>query len=115
MSLNEEEVTRHWKGWSTRKEEKEEGKPIEGGESTGRYWSQQRRQRDMSAVCTCGSGEFLDVNQKSSEERSPMCLGNHLSAMCDCKWELSEVSSRTRERKAWKLASTLVGEAGDQR
>ena len=47
MSLGEEEVTKHWKGWSAKKEEKEEGKPIGGGESTGRYWNPPKRQRDI--------------------------------------------------------------------
>ena len=47
MSLNEEEVTIPWKGWSTRREEREEGKPIGGEESTERYWNQRKRQRDI--------------------------------------------------------------------
>ena len=75
--------------------------PAERGEGIKQsFLGGERGKGEESAVCTCGSGEFWDVNQKSSEERSPTCLGNHLNAMCDCKWELSEVSSRTRERKA---------------
>ena len=46
MSLNEEEETIPWKGWSTRKVEKGEGKLVEGEESIERCWSRQKRQRD---------------------------------------------------------------------
>ena len=74
--------------------------PVERGEGrTQSFLGGGRGKGEESAVCTCGSGEFLDVNQKSSEERSPMFFGNHLNAMWECKWDLSEVSSRTRERK----------------
>ena len=74
--------------------------PVDRGEGrTQSFLGGERGKGEESAVCTCGSGEFLDVNQKSSEERSPMFFGNHLSAMWECKWDLSEVSSRTRERK----------------
>ena len=47
MSLNEEEATRHWKRWSTKKEEKEEDRLIGGEENTERYWNRPKRQRDI--------------------------------------------------------------------
>ena len=57
MSLNEEEETIPWRGWSTRKEEKEEGKPVEGEESTERYWNRQKRQRDT--ICQSRGGSRM--------------------------------------------------------
>ena len=57
MSLNKEEETIPWKGWSTRKEEKGEGKPVEGEESIERCWSRQKRQRDT--ICQNHGGSHM--------------------------------------------------------
>ena len=65
--------------------------PVDRGEGrTQSFLGGERGKGEESAVCTCGSWEFLDVNQKSSEERSPMFFGNHLSAM----WSVNGICRR---------------------
>ena len=82
MSLNKEEETIPWKGWSTRKEEKGEGKLAEGEESIERCSSRQKRQRDT--ICQSHGGShmpekrylhiiigFLDGRPKEFAQRCP--------------------------------------------